>query len=234
MAMKKILLIEREAEFSEAVTTHLQCEKYEVVSTDDENNAITLFRRERPQLVLLGRMISKDNPYELCRTIRNNWDTPIIIMEESNREADKILGFDMGADDYMSMPLSLKELTKRIDAILRRTFESKRMELQVRQFNNGELMIEYNARQVIKKGEDIKLTKNEFEILSLLSTHPNQIFTREHIISFIYKDFAGYDRAIDSHIKNLRKKIETDTTKPEYIKTVHGVGYRFIGSITKI
>jgi DNA-binding response OmpR family regulator len=164
---------------------------------------------------------------ELCKRIRQFSNVPILMLTAKVQESDKINGFSIGADDYLTKPFSPRELVMRVKAILRRTTDDVPL-AEVISFNNDDLVVDFKAHTVKKKGVVVNLTPNEFKILKFLIRNPNRVFTREELIEKVMGfDYEGYDRTIDAHIKNLRQKIEDDTKNPMYIKTVYGVGYKF-------
>jgi len=164
---------------------------------------------------------------EICKLIRKESNVPILMLTAKSSEDDKVTGLYIGADDYLTKPFSPRELVGRVRAILRRT---KGTAADVLEFNDKDLYIDIPKHIVKKAGESIKLTPNEFKILSVLSQNPHKVFTRSHLVSLAFGyDFEGFDRTVDTHIKNLRQKIEDNVKEPKYIVTVYGVGYKFEG-----
>ena len=165
---------------------------------------------------------------EICSIVRSQSRVPIIMLTAKTMEEDMINGLSIGADDYITKPFSLKNLYARIQAVSRRSLKDLGQLANVQAWNNSDLVIDYELVKVKKAGQEISLTPIEWKLLSLFSKYPNKVFTRDELIEQVFDiDFDGYDRVIDTHIKNLRKKIEDDPKKPKYICTIHGMGYRF-------
>lgn len=223
--VKRILLVEDEKKISLIIEKYLIRENYQVSCVYDGEEAINEFDKSNFDLVLLDMMLPKISGEQVIEHIRKHSDTPVIMVTAKVEEEDRIKGFQLGADDYVIKPFSPKELMERIKAVLRRTEPDKYK--HIISYNNGELLINLD-NNTIQKGQDtINLTKNEFQIVKVLFSYPNKIFTREEIISSAFgTDYDAYDRAIDSHIKNIRQKIEDDPKNPSLIKTVYGVGYK--------
>ncbi len=226
--MQKILIVEDETTISNNVMAYLKKENYEVIQAFDGKEALELFEKHSPNMIILDLMIPKISGEEVCKKIRETSQTPIIMLSAKAMEDNKIQGLNIGADDYVTKPFSPKELVARVNSLFRRTKSIENKPFVA--FNNGELKINYEKYLVLKNDIPCPLTKSEMNLLFTLSKSSHKVFTREELIAIILgADFDGYDRAIDSHIKNLRSKIEKDSSKPEYIVTVRGVGYRFGG-----
>jgi DNA-binding response OmpR family regulator len=222
--MKKILVIDDEKKIVEIIQAYLEREGYQVLSAFDGKNAIALAQNQRPDLIVLDLMLPEISGWDVCRMIRKESDVPIIMLTARDEVTDKIIGLEMGADDYVTKPFDPKELVSRVRAVLRRA-ESRTIPKSIIQIAN--LFIDYDKRQV-KRGETVlELTPNEFDILRVMAENPGRVFSRMQLLDKVQGDaYEGYERTIDSHIKNLRKKIETDPEHPRYVMTVHGVGYK--------
>ena len=224
---KKILVVDDEIKILEVVKSYLEHEGFSVITETNGNNVLNTFKKEKPDLVILDLMLPGISGEELCKRIRQFSNVPILMLTAKVQESDKINGFSIGADDYITKPFSPRELVMRVKAILRRTTDDVPL-AEVMSFNNDDLVVDLRAHTVRKKGVVVNLTPNEFKILKILIRNPNRVFTREELIEKVMGfDYEGYDRTIDAHIKNLRQKIEDDTKNPVYIKTVYGVGYKF-------
>jgi DNA-binding response OmpR family regulator len=228
--MKKILIVEDEEKISEVIASYLTAKGYHTLVADTGGKALALLEKEVISLVLLDLMLPELSGEEVCRKIRLKSRVPIIMVTAKSSEADLLQGLDIGADDFITKPFSLKTLHARIEAVLRRSSVDL-VSLQNKiVIDEGALVIDFASRLVTKQNHEVKLTPNEYKILAALAKYPNKVFTRDELIlTALGDDFLGFDRAIDSHIKNLRHKIETDPKNPEYVKTVFGVGYRFGG-----
>lgn len=223
----KILLVEDEIKISSIIEKYLLKEGYEVSKAFDGEEAINKFEDEEIDLIILDRMLPKLTGDEVIEFIRERSNIPIIMVTAKVEEKDIIEGFKFGADDYVVKPFSPGELLERIKAVLRRTQRSETIKRNILSYDNGNFIINLDNYTIELSGKIIELTKNEFEIVKVLFEHPNKIFTREEIIAAAFgTDYEAYDRAIDTHIKNIRQKIEGNPKKPKYIVTVYGVGYK--------
>ena len=215
----------------EAVASYLESQGYQVFRAENGEEALNILKREPISLVILDLMLPDLPGEEVCVRIRKQSRVPIIMLTAKNVEYDMIHGLDLGADDYITKPFSLKNLSARVQAVLRRSTED--LVPLARQFswNQGDLVIDYDRKEVRKKGEPVALTAIEWKLLAAFTKYPQKIFTRENLIELVFGlDFSGYDRVIDTNIKNLRKKIEDDSKQPVYLCTVHGMGYKFGGT----
>lgn len=227
--MYKILLIDDEFGILEVVQAYLIKEGFEVYTSTNGKQGLLLFEQIKPNLIVLDLMLPDLSGEDICGQVRSISDVPIIMLTAKKEEADRIHGLELGADDYLVKPFSPKELVMRVKAIIRRTYQPIKDRDEI-SFNKGDLVIERKERTVKKAGIEIETTKNEYEILSTFIENPNRTFTREQLIEAAFGgDYLGYDRTMDAHIKNLRKKIEEDIKAPKYIVTVYGVGYKFKG-----
>ncbi|MCI1580231.1 MAG: response regulator transcription factor [Clostridium beijerinckii] len=223
--MNNILIIEDEKSVSEVVKAYLEREGYGVYSTENGLDGIEVFRKERIDLVILDLMLPDIDGEEVCKILRKISDVYIFMLTAKSTLSDKIEGLNIGADEYLTKPLSPRELTARVNALFRRVRTRKE---NVLSFNNNKLIIDFDKRLVKLSGEEVSLTPNEFDILYILASNQGKVFTREAIIERAFGiEFDGSDRSIDVHIKNLRKKIEEDTKSPRYIVTVTKIGYKF-------
>ncbi len=226
----KILIVDDEIKIVEAVRAYLENAGYNVSASYDGEEALSKFERENPDLVVLDLMLPKISGEEVCRKIRKQSRIPIIMLTAKVQEDDKINGFNIGADDYMTKPFSPRELVVRVRTLLRRCSDGISPLFNIMNWNNGNLEIDFTNMTIKKNGIKIGLTQTEFKILSSLIKYPKKVFTREEIIELaLGMDYDGFDRTIDSHIKNLRSKIEDDSSNPVYILTVRGLGYKFGG-----
>ena len=228
---RKLLVADDEEMIREAVASYLESQGYQVFRAENGEEALNILKREPISLVILDLMLPDLPGEEVCVRIRKQSRVPIITLTAKNVEYDMIHGLDLGADDYITKPFSLKNLSARVQAVLRRSTED--LVPLARQFswNQGDLVIDYDRKEVRKKGEPVALTAIEWKLLAAFTKYPQKIFTRENLIELVFGlDFSGYDRVIDTHIKNLRKKIEDDSKQPVYLCTVHGMGYKFGGT----
>ncbi|MFA5866839.1 MAG: response regulator transcription factor [Actinomycetota bacterium] len=225
MAGKKILVVDDEPQIVELLNSYLAKEGYSVSDAADGEAALAAFRREQPDLILLDLMLPKLNGYEVCREIRSQSRVPIIMLTARDEEPDKIVGLELGADDYITKPFSPREVVARVRAVLRRSEAGEPEEKIIRA---GDIEIDQARHEVKKNGEAIELTPTEFKLLAVLADSPRRVFTRLQLVEEVQGySFEGYERTIDAHIKNLRQKIEDDPKNPAIIGTVYGVGYRF-------
>jgi DNA-binding response OmpR family regulator len=221
----KVLVVEDEKKIADITRAYLEREGYSVKHAADGETAIRLLK-DGFDLVVLDLMLPDIQGEELCEMIRRDSDVPIIMVTAKSDEEERIKGLGLGADDYVVKPFSPRELVARVNAHLRRT----RKPTTVMSFNSGELVINVKNHEVQKKKKPVTLTPTEFKILLLLSERPEAVMTRQQLVNVVLGyDFEGYERTVDAHVKNLRQKIEDDPRKPSYIKTVYGLGYKFIG-----
>ena len=227
---KRILVVDDEPKIVEVVKSYLEISGYNVYEANTGKQAFELFEKIGPNLVVLDLMLPDITGEEICRSLRKKSRVPIIMLTAKIEEEDILKGLDIGADDYVTKPFSPRQLVARVAALLRRTEEDGTLLTDILSFNNNDLIIDYKNYVVKKQGLEINITPNEYKILTTMSRHPKKAFTREELISVVIgDDFEGFDRTIDTHIKNLRQKIETDPRNPQYFLTVHGIGYRFGG-----
>ncbi|HEY9062734.1 MAG TPA: response regulator transcription factor [Pseudobacteroides sp.] len=226
---KKILVVDDEEKIVEVVKSYLEHSGYEVHEAYNGDQALSMFERVEPSLVVLDLMLPDMSGEEICKTIRKQSRVPIIMLTAKVEEEDILKGLDIGADDYITKPFSPKQLVARVGAVLRRAAEDPVPLSNIISFND-DLVIDNLKYEVRKNNNTVNLTPNEFKILMTLVKYPKKTFTREELICIaLGDDFKGFDRTVDTHIKNLRQKIETDPKVPKYILTVHGIGYRFDG-----
>jgi two-component system response regulator VicR len=229
MMQQKILLIEDDVSISEMVKEHLELEGFYVSCAFDGEEALRRFEQDTYQLVLLDLMLPKKSGMDCLQWIRTKSHVPILIMSAKDSDVDKVLGLGFGADDYISKPFSMLEFTARVKAAIRRTTSYSRSSIEATNeiIRIRELTIDLDSLTVHKRGEEIKLTAKEFQILKLFVTHPKKVFTKEQLYRSVWQDdYYGDDNVINVHMRRLREKIEDDPSKPQYIKTLWGIGYR--------
>jgi len=227
--LTRIFVVDDEVNLLEVIKDYLQKEGFEVFTSVNGEEALKLFPLLKPDFVILDLMLPDLSGEEICRRIRQESDVPILMPTAKSAVEDRIQGLALGADDYLVKPFSPRELVMRIKAILRRT-GGKARSANVLTFNNRELEINLDEHIVRKNGQDVRLTPNEFEILLVLAQNPYKTFSRAQLINAaLGYDFVGYERTIDTHIKNIRQKIEDNIKEPRYIVTVYGIGYKFQG-----
>jgi len=223
--MNNILIIEDEKSVSEILKAYLEKEGYGVYSTESGLDGIELFRKEKFNLVILDLMLPDIDGEEVCKILRRISDVYIFMLTAKVTLSDRIEGLNIGADEYLTKPLSPRELTARVNALFRRVNSSKDNALSI---DDDKIIIDSDKRMVKLNGEEVNLTPNEFDILYVLASNRGKVFTREAMIERVFGiDFDGSDRIIDVHIKNLRKKIEENSKAPRYIVTVTKIGYKF-------
>lgn len=227
--MNNILIIEDEESVANVIKAYLEKDKYNVIVCNSGIKALEVFKKIDFQLVILDLMLPDMDGEEICKIIRRTSNVYIFMLTSKASLNDRIIGLDIGADEYLVKPFSPRELTARVNALFRRINVSNKTSDT---FNDGNLIIDYDKRRVELKGKEISFTQSEFDILYTLLINKGKVLSREQLIESVFGiDFDGYDRTIDVHIKNIRKKIEEDTKKPKYIMTVTKVGYKFGGDI---
>ena len=221
---KKILVIDDEHKIVEICQDYLKASGYDVVSAPDGIQGITIARREKPDLIVLDLMMPGMDGLDVCRILRREANTPIIMLTARVEESDKLVGLELGADDYITKPFSPRELVARVRVILRRASGDPATEI----IRVGEVSLDRTRFEATLPEKTIPLTPTEFEIFATLMRQPGRIFSRAQLLTAVHGiAFESYERAIDSHIRNLRRKLETPTGETRYIYTVHGVGYKF-------
>ncbi len=231
MAGKRILVVDDDAKTVELVKLYLSRDGYKVLTAYDGIEALRLARESRPDLIVLDLMLPGLDGLQVCRTLRGESDVPIIMLTAKTAEQDRLIGLDLGADDYVTKPFSPKELAARVRAVLRRLPEEalQRGPVEVTQ---GELRVNFLRHEVSLAGKPLNLTPIEFRLLGVLMREPEKVFSRAELIDKVFGyDFEGFDRTVDVHIRNLRRKLGADPDHPRYIKTVYGAGYRFGGGV---
>ena len=226
----RILLVDDEQSLQTLLSYPLRKDGYEVIQATDGREALARFGEQSFDLVVLDVMMPKLDGLEVCKRMRARSTVPIIMLTAKAEEIDKVLGLELGADDYITKPFSMREFRSRVRAALRRAGMARDREQAPEDapLEVGELRIDPGKRQVVVRGEEARLTFVEFEILTALAHNPGRVFTREMLLTRIWGDSAFRDpRTIDVHIRHLREKIELDAKEPEYLFTVRGVGYRF-------
>jgi DNA-binding response OmpR family regulator len=224
----RILLVDDEQPIQTLLSFPLQRDGYEVVQASDGREALTRFSEQAFDLVVLDVMMPRMDGLEVCRRLRARSSVPIIMLTAKSEEIDKVLGLELGADDYITKPFSMREFRSRVKAALRRSGMAQADEDAERPLESNGLRIDPAKRTVTLEGETIATTFVEFEILNALARSPGRVFTRDMLLSRVWGDSAYRDpRTIDVHIRHLREKIERDAKEPDFIFTVRGVGYRF-------
>ena len=222
-----ILIVEDEQGISKIIKSYLEKEGYNVFQAFDGREGLNYFENEEIDLILLDLMIPEISGEDLIKEIRNKSNVPVIMVTAKVNEEDIINGLKLGADDYVTKPFSPKELVQRIKTVLRRIEKYNIPRADIIKTTDGRLEMDLEYNRFFKDEKEIFLTKNEFQIVKTLFSNPNKIFTREEIIEITFGfDYDAYDRAIDTHIKNIRQKIEDNPKKPAYIKTIYGMGYK--------
>mgnify|MGYP001513408445 CR=1 FL=1 len=228
--MQRILVVEDDFDIQELLQNFLQEAGYEVAVANDGVEALSLFAGERYDLIVLDIMLPKIDGYGVCELIRKQSDVPIIMLTALSGEEDQIKGLDLQVDDYITKPFNILEVKARIKAIIRRTAKQEKKADTAGRIQAGDMTIERDNRRVYIEGREINLTAKEFDVLELLATHPNQVYSREKLLTMVWgADYPGDARTVDVHIRRLREKVETNSSEPKYVHTKWGVGYYFKG-----
>lgn len=227
MTPRTVLVVDDEEAIAEAVRARLENEGYRVLVAGDGPEALETAGRERPDLVVLDLMLPGMDGLEVCRQLQRDRWVPVLMLTARTEEADKVAGFAVGADDYLTKPFSLRELAVRVRAILRRVDRVRSIQT-TEPVTRGALTVDPSRRRVTVDGGEVLLTPLEFEILLTLARDPGVVFTREQLMDRVwgYRDYAG-GRVVDSHVARIRRKLGEDGGEPRFIRTVHGVGYAF-------
>lgn len=227
----KILVVDDEQKIVDVVKAYLEKEGFEVVTAKDGEEALNIFNNEDIHLIVLDLMMPKITGEEVCSKIRTTSSVPIIMLTAKAEEDERIEGISIGADDYLTKPFSARELVVRVRALLRRAYRDVTPMADILTFNHGDLEVDIKKMIVKKQGEAVGLTTNEFKVLTILLTNPGQVFSRDQLVEKAFgMDYEGFDRTVDTYIKNIRQKVEDNPKDPIYITTVYGMGYKFIPS----
>jgi DNA-binding response OmpR family regulator len=223
--MKTILVVDDEARIIQLVRDYLEHAGFAVLTAGDGRSALAVLRSSKPDLVVLDLGLPELDGLDVTRAIRKAGDTPIIMLTARGEESDKLIGLELGADDYITKPFSPKELVARVRTVLRRTESAPAMEQVI---DVAGVVIDPARMRVTVGDRSVDLTATEFELLATMARQPGRIFTRSQLLDAVRGvAFESYERAIDAHIKNIRRKLEPDPHEPRYVLTVHGVGYKF-------
>jgi len=223
----KIVVIDDERSVRDVVRAYLEKDGFTVFVAADGRDGLELAERHQPDLIVLDLMLPDVSGEEICRDIRGRSDVPILMLTAKASEDERVEGLLLGADDYLVKPFSPRELVARVRAVLRRTQGVESPLVAVLRFDEGRLEIDTTKRSVRRDGEAIELTPNEYKLLLALARYPGRVYSRFELVNRVQGyDYEGYERTIDVHVKNLRKKLEPDPGKPRYVETVTGVGYR--------
>jgi DNA-binding response OmpR family regulator len=222
--MSTVLVIEDEAKIAQLVRDYLEHAGFKTVLARDGRSGLSAVARDRPDLVVLDLRLPDIDGLDVARLVRKESAVPIIMLTARDEESDKLIGLELGADDYVTKPFSPKELVARVRSVLRRSEAARTASETIR---TGELILDLARMQVTVDGRPVELTATEFQLLSAMVRAPGRVFTRAQLLDAIHGiAFEAYDRAIDAHVKNIRRKIEPDPRRPRYVLTVYGVGYK--------
>ncbi|HWR07907.1 response regulator transcription factor [Sporomusa sp.] len=227
MVQNSVLLVDDDAKLVKLLKIYFEKDGFIAYTAADGIDALMAVREHKPDIMVLDLMMPGIDGWEVCRRLRKDNDIPIIMLTARDEESDRLVGLEIGADDYVIKPFSSKEVVARAKAILRRT---NRAVLRKVTIKTGGLTIDMNSYQVSRDGEAVVLTPTEFKIVELLATNPGKVYSRLQIAEQVHGyTFEGYERTIDAHIKNLRRKLEINPKEPVYIQTVYGMGYKLAG-----
>ena len=225
---RTILVVDDETTLRETLVEALEAEGFRVVSAADGRGALAVFRAERPDLVLLDLMLPELSGIEVCRIIRAESGVPIVMLTAKDSELDKVVGLELGADDYVTKPFSLRELSARIRALFRRSDQTAAVEAPPAVVDLGRVQIDLAGHRILRDGEPMAVKPKAFELLAFLMRHPGQVFTRDQLLERVWGyDYAGESRTVDVHVHWLRSQVEDEPSAPRFIHTVRGVGYVF-------
>ena len=226
--MKKVLIIEDDPEIIKILKIHLEDQIYAVEVAEDGGQGLQLAIDNDYDLILLDLTLPGMDGVDVCKNLRQQKSTPVIMLTAKSEEIDRVLGLEIGADDYITKPFSIRELLARIKAVLRRTRQTGSTEEQSSKLNFENLVIDIDKRKITVGGKRIELSPKEFELLVLMASHPGRNYSRGELLNMIWGyNFEGYEHTVNSHINRLRAKIESDMANPTYILTTWGVGYKF-------
>jgi DNA-binding response OmpR family regulator len=225
--MRRVLVVDDESNLRHTLGYALRQEGYEVLTAENGEDGLEMFRTTKPELVILDVMLPRLDGFEVCRRIRRESEVPILMLTARDTELDKVVGLEIGADDYLAKPFSMRELIARVRAMLRRSRRVSEPDTS-EVVEIGGLQIDVPKHRVLKDGVDVNLKPREFDLLAFLMGHPGQVFNRDQILARVWgMDYAGDSRTVDTHVKTLRDRLGDDADRPRWVETVRGVGYRF-------
>jgi DNA-binding response OmpR family regulator len=224
---KKVVVVDDDPSVQEVVRAYLERDGYLVYVAATAGEGLAVAEKVKPALIVLDLMLPDRSGEDVCREVRERSDVPILMLTAKASEDERVTGLALGADDYLTKPFSPRELVARVRAILRRTQGGEQPLVSLLQFDGGALEIDTVSHEVRRDGAEVDLTRNEYKLLTTLARYPGRVYSRFELISHVQGyEYEGYERTIDAHVKNLRKKIEPDPKQPRYVETVFGVGYR--------
>ncbi len=231
MVNNTVLIVDDDKKITDLLKAYFTKENFTVLTAYDGQDALISVKAHKPDIVILDLMLPVLDGFEVLKRMRKDTNIPVIMLTARDEETDKLIGLEIGADDYIAKPFSPKEVVARVKAVLRRVQPVQDVS---REIKLGEITVDLKKYEVKKKGRSIELTPIEFKIFELLCQNPGQVYSRLQIIEKVQGyEFDGYDRTVDAHIKNIRKKIEENPQKPEYLLTVFGVGYKLVSPDTE-
>jgi DNA-binding response OmpR family regulator len=232
MTKRKILVVDDDHKIVDLVRLYLERDGYRVFVAHDGLKALELARQKRPDLIVLDLLLPEVDGLDVCRILQTEDKVPIIMLTAKTTEDDKLIGLELGADDYVTKPFSPRELVARVRAVLRRV--GKQAPQGPPELRFGGLVIDRRSHEVQVRGRAVNLTPTEFKLLEVIAGDPGRAFSRLDLLDRVFgHDFEGFERTVDVHVKNLRKKIEPDPKQPVYVKTVYGMGYKFDGDLVE-
>lgn len=229
MAQNSVVIVDDDTKLTKLLETYFAKDGYITWVAHEGNAAVKLIKEKKPDIIILDLMLPGIDGLEICRQVRREADIPILMLTARDEETDRLIGLEMGADDYVTKPFSPREVVARAKTILRR---ARRQAAPVKHdtVSIGGLSLDLERHEVKRNGTVVDVTPTEFKILALLATNPGRVYSRLQMVEFIQEyAFEGYERTIDAHVKNLRRKMESNPKEPQYILTVYGVGYKFAG-----
>jgi len=225
---RTILVVDDDKKTVDLIRLYLEREKYRVLVAYDGQQALTLARQKYPSLIILDWMLPRVDGLDVCRILRVDSNVPIIMLTAKAAEEDTLLGLDLGADDYLTKPFSPRELVARVRVVLRRATSQQSEDQLPDELSTGPFMVDFRSHEVRLHGQLVNLTPTEFKLLETLVREPGRVFSRLELVKRVFGlDYEGFERTVDVHIMNLRKKIEAHPNEPAYLQTVYGVGYKF-------
>ncbi len=225
---RTILVVDDDKKTVDLIRLYLEREKYRVLVAYDGQQALALARQKYPSLIILDWMLPRVDGLDVCRILRVDSNVPIIMLTAKAAEEDTLLGLDLGADDYLTKPFSPRELVARVRVVLRRATSQQTEDQLPDELSTGPFMVDFRSHEVRLHGQLVNLTPTEFKLLETLVREPGRVFSRLELVKRVFGlDYEGFERTVDVHIMNLRKKIEAHPNEPAYLQTVYGVGYKF-------